>query len=279
MRCGKKLSLEVLKQDHEIKEGFLFCIFCNLHFPIIGKIPILWDDFTNYLSNRPRLGGILYTRAVTPKLKLYIKNSLGAIKKNHADVSLVEKRWSSIYEKNKKSSFYGVIKKSLDPASGTALEHGCSIGIITQHLSKSRRLVFGIDKSYYAIEIAKKSDSENSDYFVADSLSQPFGKTKFDSVVGLNLFEIIEPKLLLKFLARQVEKGGFLVLSDPYDFERGEKSVKEPLYEELIRSELAMLGFSISKETKKPLFFPWNLKLHQRATLQYKVDLIVGKKQ
>lgn len=279
VRCGKKLSLEVLRQDAEITEGFLFCVFCDLRFPIIGKIPVLWDDFTSYLSNRTRLGGILYTKAVTQKLKLYIKSSLGAIKKSHADVSLVEKRWSSIYEKNKKSAFYGVIKESLGSASGTALEHGCSIGIITSHLAKSRRLVFGIDKSYHAIEIAKKSYSENLDYFVADSLLQPFGKMRFDSVVGLNLFEIIEPKLLLKFLARQVEKGGLLILSDPYDFERGEKSVKEPLHEESTRDELMRLGFSISKQTKKPLFLPWNLKLHHRATLQYKVDLVVGKKR
>lgn len=280
MRCGKKLSLEVLKKDAEIREGFLFCAYCDLHFPIIDKIPILWDDFTIYLSNRPRLGGILYTKAVTPKLKLYIKDKLGSIPKNRADVSLVEKRWSSIYEKNKKSKFYDMIKKSLDKMthSGTVLEHGCSIGIMTQHMAKSHD-VFGIDKSYHAIEVAKKSDSENLDYFVADSLSHPFGKTKFDSVVGLNLFEIIEPRLLLKFLSKQVKKGGSLILSDPYDFERGEKSVKEPLYEESIRSELVRLGFAISRETKKPAFLPWSLKLHQRATLQYKVDLIIGKKQ
>jgi 2-polyprenyl-3-methyl-5-hydroxy-6-metoxy-1,4-benzoquinol methylase/uncharacterized protein YbaR (Trm112 family) len=281
VKCGKKLALEILKKDTEIKEGFLFCAYCGLHFPIIDKIPILWDDFTNYLSNRPRLGGILYTKAATPKLKHYIKKSLGTITKNHTDVSLVEKRWSSIYEKNKKSSFYGMIKKSLDSISnsGMTLEHGCSIGIITQHLSESHSLVFGIDKSYHAIEIAKKSDSENLDYFVADSLSSPFGKMKFDSVIGLNLFEIIEPKILLESLSSQVRKGGSLIMSDPYDFERGEKSVKEPLYEKSIRNELVHLGFSISKETKKPTFLSWNLKLHKRATLQYKVDLIVGKKR
>lgn len=222
---------------------------------------------------------MLYTRTVAPKLKLYIKNSLGAIKKSSTDVSLVEKRWSAIYEKNKKSAFYGAIKKALGASSGTALEHGCSIGIMTSHLAKSCRLVFGIDKSYHAIEVAKKSPHENLDYFVADSLSQPFGNAKFDSVVGLNLFEIIEPKLLLRSLARQVEKGGLLVLSDPYDFERGEKSVKEPLYAESIRGELARLGFSISKQTKKPQFLPWNLNLHQRATLRYRADLVVGKKR
>ncbi|HSA97640.1 MAG TPA: class I SAM-dependent methyltransferase [Candidatus Nitrosotenuis sp.] len=280
VRCGKKLSLEVLRQDSEIDEGFLLCTFCDLRFPIIGKIPILWGDFTGYLSNRPRLGGMLYQKASATKLKLYVKNSLGAIKKNNADVSLVEKRWSAIYEKNKKSRFYGMIKESLDrtACSGIALEHGCSIGTITSHLARSHSSVFGIDKSYHAIEIAKKTPSENLDYFVADSLSQPFGKTRFDSVVGLNLFEIIEPKLLLKSLARQVKKGGLLVLSDPYDFERGERSIREPLYGESVRNELGRLGFSISKQTRKPSFHLWHLKLHARAKLEYKVDLIVAKK-
>lgn len=263
----------------EIEEGFLFCEFCNLRFPIVGKIPVLWNDFANYLSNRPRLGGLLYTRAASREMRLYVKNALGSIKKSHPDASLAEKRWASIYERNKKSPFYGKVKKSLGSKSGTALEHGCSIGIITSHLAKSRSLVFGIDKSYYAIEAAKKSHRENLDYFVADSMSHPFGKAKFDSVVGLNLFEIIEPKLLLKILARQVENGGLLVLSDPYDFERGEKSVREPMREASIRKELLRLGLSISKQTRAPQFLTWNLNLHQRATLQYKVDLIVGKKQ
>jgi SAM-dependent methyltransferase/uncharacterized protein YbaR (Trm112 family) len=280
VRCGKKLALEILKKDAEIKEGFLSCVRCGLHFPIIDKIPILWDDFTNYLSNRPSLGGVLYTKTVTPKLKLYIKSKLGAIPKNHTDMSLVEKRWSAIYEKNRKSAFYDMIKKSLDamPDSRTALEHGCSIGIITQHMAESHDNVFGIDKSYYAIEIAKKSDSENLDYFVADSLSHPFGKAKFDSVVGLNLFEIIEPKLLLKSLSQQVKKDRFLVLSDPYDFERGTKSVKVPLYEDDIRKMVTKNGFAISRQTKKPSFHLWNLKLHARAKLEYRVDLIIAKR-
>jgi hypothetical protein len=46
-----------------------------------------------------------------------------------------------------------------------------------------------------------------------------------------------------------------------------------------IRKELLRLGLSISKQTRAPQFITWNLNLHQRATLQYKVDLIVGKKQ
>lgn len=278
MRCGKKMALEILKKDDEIQEGFLSCANCSLDFPIVGAIPILWDDFTGYLTSRPRLGGDLYTRTSSPKLKLHIKKSLGKIRKTGADVSLVEKRWASIYEKNNASQFYQLVQKSIGRTSGTALEHGCSIGIMTSHLAESCRQVFGIDKSYHAIEAAKKSPHDNLDYFVADSLSHPFGKTKFDCVLGLNLFEIIEPGDLLGVLARQVKRGGLLVLSDPYDFERGERSIKEPLYEHDIRRIVEKNKFAISAKTGKPSFHKWRLNLHARARLEYKVDLVIAKK-
>ncbi len=281
MRCHSKLEVEILREDGQIDEGFLFCTKCNLSFPIIGKIPILWDDFVRYISNRPRLGGELFLKARTQKMKSFVKKSLGKITKNPDDLSIIEKRWSGIYQLNKKSRFYSRIKDLLKETANhkIALEHGCSIGHMTQHLAKTSTLAFGIDKSYHAISIAKKTPMQNLDYVVADSLEQPFGKTRFDLVVGLNLFEIVEPKPLLKLLAGQVRKNGFLAISDPYDFERGAKSVKEPLTEDSIRDEILKHGFAISRQTKKPSYVLWNLHLHSRASLHYKVDLIMAKKQ
>lgn len=281
VKCHSKLEVEILREEGQIDEGFLFCTKCTLAFPVIDKIPILWDDFNSYLSNRPRLGGELLLKAKTQKMKSFVKKSLGKITKNLTDISIIEKRWSGIYQLNKKSRFYskikGLLKETVNPK--TVLEHGCSIGHITQHLAKTSMLAFGIDKSYHAISIAKKTRLQNLDFIVADSLEPPFGKTRFDLVVGLNLFEIIEPKPLLKLLAGQVRKNGFLAISDPYDFERGAKSVKEPLTEDSIRDEILKHGFTISRETKKPSFVLWNLHLHSRASLHYKVDLIVAKKQ
>jgi uncharacterized protein YbaR (Trm112 family)/2-polyprenyl-3-methyl-5-hydroxy-6-metoxy-1,4-benzoquinol methylase len=278
VRCQSKLALEILKEDSEIEEGFLYCPRCKLAFPIIDGIAILWNDFTNYLSNRPRLGGVFLLKSKTAKMKSFIKRTLGKIKQNPSDQSIIEKRWVQIYVKNQNSQFYAKIKRSLNAKSGIALEHGCSIGHMTQHLAKTNSLAFGIDKSYYAIVEAKKSKLKNLDYFVADSLEHPFGKMKFDLVVGLNIFELIEPKSLLGILAKQAQKGSILVLSDPYDFERGTKSVREPLYEDSTRNELKSYGFEISKQTTKSSFIPWNLKLYKRAELHYKVDLIIAKK-
>lgn len=238
----------------------------------------MWNDFTNYLSNRPKLGGELFVLTKTPKLKSFIKKTLANVYKTNNDISDVEKRWTRIYTTNQKSGFYRIIKNTLDFDSNLSLEHGCSIGLTSNHMAKKSHTTFGIDKSYYAIQQAKNSSQNNLDFFVADSLEQPFGKTKFDLVVGLNLFEIIEPKKLLKIFSSQTQKNGYLVLSDPYDFERGEKSIKEPLYEDSLRQEITRNGFTISKQTQKPSFHTWTLKLHGRAHLQYKVDLIVAKK-
>ncbi len=279
VRCHSRLEIQTLVEKGQIDEGFLFCPKCHLWFPIICKIPILWNDFSNYLSNRPRLGGELLVAAKTGRMRAFIKEKLAAVRKNPSDISDIEKRWCQIYKKNKDADFYSKIKNVLDMArSSLALEHGCSIGHMTQYLAGNADFAFGIDKSFYAIMEAKKSKQKNLDFFVADSLEQPFGRLKFGVVLALNLFELIEPKLLLKSLADQVRRGGTLVLSDPYDFERGQKSVKEPIDSDSLREELRKYGFTISKETQRPSFIPWNLNLNDRASLNYLVDLVFASK-
>ncbi|MBA4448129.1 MAG: Trm112 family protein, partial [Nitrosopumilaceae archaeon] len=78
VRCGAKLELDVFESDKEIVEGMMQCKKCKLEFPIIQKIPILWDDFSKYLSSRRILGGKLYKLTSSPKLKSFIKKSLNA---------------------------------------------------------------------------------------------------------------------------------------------------------------------------------------------------------
>ena len=276
VKCCAKLELTSYKEDAEIIEGTLDCTKCGLAYPIINSVAILWNDFAGYLSNRPKLGGELFLAAKSAQIKSMVKSALSKAAKSQ-DLSIIEKRWTGIYRNNQRSKFYGVIKKAI-PDSGLALEHGCSIGIMTRYVAQKSKQAFGIDKSFYSILEAKKSNRKNLDYFVADSMEHPFGKTKFDLVLGLNLFELIEPKGLIKIFAGQIQKCGTLILSDPYDYERGTKTVREPLYENTIREELAKLGFVISNNTKKPSHIRWNLTLHKRASLQYLVDLVVARK-
>ena len=142
---------------------------------------------------------------------------------------------------------------------------------------KSQSNVFGIDRSFNAISVAKKTHRDNLDYFVADLMSDVFGKTKFDLILALNVLELVEPQDLIEHISKQIQKGIF-VISDPYDFDRGKHSVKKTLNELTLRSSLEDLGFIISAKTKKPSHLTWNLKINSRSTLNYKVDFIIAKK-
>ena len=279
VRCKNKLELENIEENKEIIEGFLICYSCSLTFPIISKTPILWDDFSAYLSPRVILGGQLLHNANSIKMKKFVKKSLSSIKKNIEDRTWIEKKWVDIYENNLNSRFYQIIKKIIKEIkkSEFVLEHGCSIGIISKILSQHNELVFGIDSSYSSIAFAKNSYYKNLDFFVADSLNHPFGNKKFGLVVALNLLDIIEPSKLLKIISQQVHQGSILI-SDPYDYERGVKSVKHPISEKKIRMILRNFDFKLSRNTSKPSYIPWNLKLNSRTILNYKVDVILGKK-
>ena len=278
IRCGSKLELDVFKKETEIEEGILECKKCALYFPIIQKIPIIWDDFSKYISERMVLGGKLYNSVSHDKMKKFLKHSLST-KRNIDDRTTLEERWSKIYQNSQKSKFYSIIKNELDAMSKSklVLEYGCSIGVVGSFLANSNQNVFGIDRSFSAISIAKKTQKDNLDYFVADLMSDVFGKTKFDLILALNVLELVEPKDLLQHISKQIPKGNF-VISDPYDFDRGKNSVKKPLDELALRTNLEELGFTITVKTKKPSYLTWNLKLNPRTTLNYKVDLIIAKK-
>lgn len=278
IKCNSTLSLDVFKKGKEIEEGLLECIKCKSQYPIIEKIPIIWDNFPNYLSSRRRLGGNL-VNSTSIKMKKFLKNSLTTKIKNIEDRSDLEERWASIYQNSKKSRFYSKIKKELSllPPSKLALEYGCSIGSMSSFLADSSQTVFGVDRSFSAIKIAKKESKENLDFFVADLLSPIFGKNNFNLILALNILELVEPTDLLKQISNQIKKG-FLIISDPYDNDRGKSSVKKPLNENSLRLLLRNLKFKIISNTYNPSNIPWSLQINPRTTLNYNVDLVVAKK-
>jgi 2-polyprenyl-3-methyl-5-hydroxy-6-metoxy-1,4-benzoquinol methylase len=224
------------------------------------------------------LGGKLFHSVSHDKMKKFLKSSLSNSKRNPDDRTNLEERWSTIYQSSQKSKFYSVIKNKLNslPKSNLVLEYGCSIGILGNFLADSNQNVFGIDRSFSAISIAKTTQKDNLDYFVSDLMSNVFGKTKFDLILALNVLDLVDPKDLLKHISQQIFKGT-TILSDPYDFDRGKNSVKK-LDESTLRTTLEELGFTIDIKTKNPSYLTWNLKLNPRSTLNYKVDLIIAKK-
>jgi 2-polyprenyl-3-methyl-5-hydroxy-6-metoxy-1,4-benzoquinol methylase/uncharacterized protein YbaR (Trm112 family) len=278
VKCGSKLELDVFKKQKEIEEGILECKKCKSLYPIIEKIPILWDNFTNYISMRRMLGGKL-VHSVSNPMKKFLKNSLTQNIKNIEDRTNIEDRWTDIYQNSLRSKFYSTIKNELRklPNSKLVLEYGCSIGIMSSFLANSSQIVFGVDRSFSAIKIATRESKENLDYFVADSLSSIFGETKFDLIVALNLLELIEPVDFLKQISNQIQSG-YLIISDPYDNDRGKNSVKIPLDENTLRQNLKNLKFKTISGTDNPSKITWNLKINPRTTLNYKVDLVVAEK-
>lgn len=279
VNCGSKLELDSFKQDKEIIEGILKCPKCHVQYPIIEKIPILWCDFSLYLSSRKKLGGKLYQLIENSTLKKFYKSSLSNTSQTHEDMTALEERWSLIYQNSKSSKFYSEIQKNLNSLqkSNLVLEYGCSIGIMTSFLAKSNKMVFGVDRSFSALRIAKKLPKNNLDYVVADFLSPIFGKLSFDLILALNVLELVEPTDFLKHISKQIDKGHF-VITDPYDFDRGTNSVKKLLDEKSLRMNLQNLDFKITPETKTSSRMSWILKLNPRATLNYDVDLVIAKK-
>ncbi len=277
VNCNNTLEIEILEQSNEIEEGFLDCHGCKNRYVIISKIPIMQSNLTSYLSNRAQLGGYLMTIAKTIKMKSFVKKSLEKIIKPFSDVTPIEKRWVITYKNSTKSKFYSQIKNSLKKLHkfDLVLEHGCSLGHVTKYLAKKHKTVFGIDQSFFAIEKAKHNHFTNLDFFVANSLNHPFGENKFGLVVGLNLLELVEPLDFLNVISSQA--SDMILMSDPYDLERGPNSVKQKVDPQSIRSEIQKRGFNLDSKTKKPTFLPWKLNINSRLSLHYKVDLIIAK--
>jgi 2-polyprenyl-3-methyl-5-hydroxy-6-metoxy-1,4-benzoquinol methylase/uncharacterized protein YbaR (Trm112 family) len=280
VKCKGKLSLEILdEQESVIKEGFFFCSNCNLKYPIISKIPILVEDLTQFFTNRPFLGKWLIKSSLTKTMKKFIKNKIPIISKSNFDLSAKEAFWTEIYRNNKRSIFYKNTKSQLSkiPQKNYVLEYGSSIGIISNMLALKHKHVFGIDKSFFALVEANKKSPKNCLYILSDVIKHPLGNKKFDLVVALNLFDIVEPSLLIKTISKQISNG-LIFLSDPYDYDRGKNSVKKPLDENQIRTTLHQNGFQITKNTKKPTKITWNIKFNERISINYKVDTIIAKK-
>lgn len=276
VKCGHQLKLESFESNSEVVEGLLSCVNCNGVYPIISSIPFLIEDLSLFFSIRAKLGGHLLLTVKNSRIKSVIKKSLQGIKKTGDDVTDLEKNWVAIYWNSKPSLFQNKVKHVIKqlPKSDFFLEHGCSIGIMSEIAAKYNGKVFGIDKSFFALLEAKKRKIKDADFFLADSLSRPFGTMKFDVVMALNVLELIEPIQLLKIIKLQAKK--FVILSDPYDYERGKSSVKVRLDEKSLRSKLRQVGFKMVGNTWKPSFISWRLDVNPRLELHYKVDLILA---
>ena len=212
-------------------------------------------------------------------MKDFLKHTMSKIQKSENDYFQTEKRWANIYQSNRNSSFYTIINSYLSkiPPKNFVVEYGASIGIISNSLGLKHQHVFGIDTSFSALLEAKMNSLKNCEYILSDILQHPLGERKFDLIIALNMFELVEPSLLLKIIFLQISNG-LILLSDPYDYERGKNSVKVTLDENQIREIISDNNFEITKTTEKPSKINWNLRINERTSLNYKVDIILARK-
>jgi len=278
VNCSNFLDFEIFSNDSS--EGMLYCGNCHSNYPVINGIPILWTDFTKFLEHRKMLAIHLADLSQNSKMKSFVKETLHRIQNPTNELFLLEQKWVKIYQYSQNSEFYETIKNEINniPSSNTCIEYGCSIGILSKTLSNHYSQVFGIDKSFLAIQHASQSSPSNVNYVVSDILLNPFSKMNFDFVVALNILELVEPLNLIDLISSQLENG-FLLLTDPYDYDRGPKTVSKPLDEVTLRSTLEKCGFNLLESTKTPSSIPWNLQINPRTRLNYLCDMIIAKKQ
>ena len=278
VNCLSRLEAEVLVRGRDFEEGFLACQRCRARYPVISGVLLLVSSLPGYFSARASLGGELMLMARTGKMRSFVRQALAKVVHGPDDTAGLEKKWVGIYKGSPNRGFYSRIAKVLETLSPSdmVLEHGCSIGRVARMASGRAGRVFGIDKSFYAIAEARRGQPENSDFVVADSLERPFGRQKFDMVIALNLLDIVEPASLLKVTSSQSRRT--LVLSDPYDYDRGKKSVRRKMGPVEVRSAIAKHGFRTMDGTARPLRIPWTLKANPRLELRYQVDLVVARK-
>ena len=114
VKCLGKINLEIFIERSEICEGFIICSRCKEKYPIIDNVPIMMNSFVNYMQIRPSLGGKLISLSKSKTMKEFIKNILSKIRKSNNDLSTIEERWMTIYQKNRNSNYYSqIIKKSI----------------------------------------------------------------------------------------------------------------------------------------------------------------------
>ena len=278
VRCRGRLELEALVEGPDITEGFLHCYRCHLDFPVVDGVPILWDDFAGYVRCRASLGGQMYLKCGHRRVREYVRSCLSVAEPTAEDISRQELRWARIYQNSSRSRFYTEIRRRLDMLEyDTFLGHGCSIGLVSGHAAERASTGFGIDRSFHAVRHARMSPGHGHDYLVADSLEHPFGEQRFDLVMALNLLEIVEPTELLRVMTPQT--GRLMMVSDPYDYERADRSVKGAVNGAQFRDMIRRSGFSPVSGTSQAGYIPWSLAINDRARLNYRVDLVIAERR
>lgn len=135
--------------------------------------------------------------------------------------------------------------------------------------------------------------SANVDFWACDATALPFAPGTFALAAGLNVLDAIHAPLeLLRSLGRVLMEGGRAVLTTPYDWSpaatplegwlggHSQRAAGEGSSEVVLRSLLAggsagpaVPELRLSAERDD---IPWRVRLHDRATMEYRLHLVVA---
>lgn len=239
---------------------------------IIAGIPILCESLKSYLESRYSVGVQMMRLCRSDTLRKTIKMSLPTNPESDQRGAL-ERRWAAIYAAESGAHLYDYVHNTITLLkSESVLEHGCGVGSLASLLTQSGLDVMGVDSSFPALVIARQRDPRTL-YVLSDSTM--LQTCLFDTVVSLNMLEIVEPHTLLDIMASQSRR--YLVLADPYDYARGDRTVEKPLDPAALRDNLCDMGFRLIGGVKQS-YVPWHIRIGPRVSLRYLVDVVVAKK-
>lgn len=153
-----------------------------------------------------------------------------------------------------------------------------------------RRVGLVYDRRDFAVRFPNREDV---DFWACDALALPFPAGTFAAVVGLNVLDCVQsPHDLLAALPRLLAPGGKAILSTPYDWspaatpveawlgghsQRGETAgASEPVLRALLTPGAHPASIEGLRIVAEEPALPWRVRLHERAVVEYRVDLVVA---
>jgi SAM-dependent methyltransferase len=300
-----RLSLVPLHivNDNECIEGFLQCSHCETIYPIIEGVAIVVKNFSEYIQTRTSSYGKWLLKTRTDKMKGFLREASKYLKLSqlgkdryeedgvwyapyrwtHYDHESTDRLLSSLRWRLKPNELYNRVIHGLNPKmDGMALDMGCSLGYSTLTLSRKFAFTIGIDLSFSFIKEARKRMYEyrqgNVEFCVADSLLTPFSSRKFDSVIVINMINLIDASKLLDTIHSLLKPLGYIIIADPFDFNY-EPQPQIRFDSQSFRELLKNSRFEVDDKTDlKESYIPWILKVSERTYLFYFVDFIRARK-
>lgn len=140
---------------------------------------------------------------------------------------------------------------------------------------------------------ARFSGADNVDFWACDALALPFPAGTFGTVVALNVLDCVQsPHDLLASLPPLLAANGKTILSTPYDWspaatpmeawlgghsQRGTGAgASEPVLRALLTPGAHPASIKGLKILAEDSSIPWRVRLHGRAVMEYRTDLIVA---